>query len=360
MLWLGEVYRFSASDSENNPYCNDSNIDMLKNRIWVPCGDEIDINDGTTSIKWLEGDTFFQRYDCLKTYPLSNDDYQSVIEIASFMVETHVNIDGRYDTNRGLYDNTYITNTNFNLINPAYSQQNNFFNYQVSTQKNAVNRFPNTVLWSLNKQNGAEIDNWTKILTSSSMDLDGDKGSLQRLIRWGNNIFAIQNRGISRIKYNDNVALTTKSGAPVEISNSNEVGGKEYITELYGTHDKHCVAVGMDGIYFYDRNNPGIYNVGSDQYGQTHVNNLSANTMQTWIEDHDITRVQYDNISGDVMFSYGQNMLAFNGGIFSSMYDYTGWIAQLGKHSLNILTSFTSTANIWFMRESNQYNQFYG
>lgn len=175
-----------------------------------------------------------------------------------------------------------------------------------------------------------------------------------------NNIFAIQNRGISRIRYNDNVALTTKSGAPVEISNSNEVGGKEYITELYGTHDKHCVAVGMDGIYFYDRNNPGIYHVGSDQYGQTHVNNLSANTMQTWVDTHNISRVQYDNISGDVMFSYGQKMLAFNGGIFSSMYDYTGWITQFGSHSLNILPSYNNEGNAWFMRESDQYNQFYG
>jgi hypothetical protein len=50
-----------------------------------------------------------------------------VVEIGSFMLETRVNLDGRYDTNRGLMDNTAVTKENFNLINPVYSQLNNFF-----------------------------------------------------------------------------------------------------------------------------------------------------------------------------------------------------------------------------------------
>lgn len=81
-----------------------------------------DLDADGEHIKWIEGDTFFQRYDCLKTYPYSNEDYQSVVEIASFMVETRINLDGRYDENRGLLDNTFVNPTNFNLINPVYSQ----------------------------------------------------------------------------------------------------------------------------------------------------------------------------------------------------------------------------------------------
>jgi hypothetical protein len=38
------------------------------------------------------------------------------------MCETRINIDGRYDRNRGLTNNLSITPANFNLKNPVYSQ----------------------------------------------------------------------------------------------------------------------------------------------------------------------------------------------------------------------------------------------
>jgi hypothetical protein len=37
------------------------------------------------------------------------------------MCETRVNLDGRYDRNRGLDSNLTVSPTNFNLINDAYS-----------------------------------------------------------------------------------------------------------------------------------------------------------------------------------------------------------------------------------------------
>jgi len=37
------------------------------------------------------------------------------------MCETRVNIDGRYDKNRGQVDNTVMGPQNFNQVNPIYS-----------------------------------------------------------------------------------------------------------------------------------------------------------------------------------------------------------------------------------------------
>lgn len=149
-------------------------------------------------------------------------------------METHINLDGRYDKNRGLVDNTFVTNTNFNLINPVYSQQDNFFNYSITNPEYVNDAFMNSIIWSLDKQNGAEIDEWTRINTSSSLDLDGDKGKLTKLVRWRNQIFALQEHGVSRIKYNENVALSTNQGVPVELANSGAVTGKEYLNDIYG------------------------------------------------------------------------------------------------------------------------------
>lgn len=77
------------------------------------------------------------------------------MEIASFMVETKVNLDGRYDENRGLDDNTFVNPANFNLINPVYSQENNFFKYSIIDDESYRNTtFPTRFTWSLDKING--------------------------------------------------------------------------------------------------------------------------------------------------------------------------------------------------------------
>jgi hypothetical protein len=39
----------------------------------------------------------------------------------SFIVETHINLDGRYDRNRGNIDNRAATPSNFNLLNTVYN-----------------------------------------------------------------------------------------------------------------------------------------------------------------------------------------------------------------------------------------------
>ena len=72
-------------------------------------------------IPFWYGDTYYQRYDCLKTYPFTDEDSNSIIEIGSFMVETRINLDGRYDKHRGDTSSFLINPTNYNLINPVYS-----------------------------------------------------------------------------------------------------------------------------------------------------------------------------------------------------------------------------------------------
>ena len=48
-----------------------------------------------------QGDTYFQRWDGVKTLPAGNDDENQVVDVASVMLETHINIDGRTDLDRG-------------------------------------------------------------------------------------------------------------------------------------------------------------------------------------------------------------------------------------------------------------------
>ena len=91
----------------------------------------IDLTASQIEIKWYEGDTFFQRYDCMKTYPYSYDDAVQNTEILSFMVETRKNIEGRYDRNRNNTANFLsLTPENTNMLNEVYSQSNDYFTYK--------------------------------------------------------------------------------------------------------------------------------------------------------------------------------------------------------------------------------------
>lgn len=278
VLFMCDVYK----DIDPSYLSNEDNFSNQQ-RNWIVCGDTYDLEDNdNTCVEFREGDTFFQRYDCLKTYPFSEEDKQSVVEIASFMVETKVNLDGRYDENGGLDDNTFISPVNFNLINPVYSQENNFFQYSILDENSYRNtKFPTRFTWSLNKINDQEIDEWTRTNTAAFYDCDGDKGAITSLRRFGNQIYAFQDRGISRIKYNENVAISAQNGTPIELANSQTVNGVEYISETVGSQNKWSNISTPNGIFFVDNYTPGIYRLGG---GESVMSNLTKNCMQRWFE----------------------------------------------------------------------------
>jgi hypothetical protein len=87
--------------------------EALKNNKWYPATDVINLEelneDSSVELVYKYGDTWCQRYDCLKTYPYTNEDENQIIDILSFNCESRVNLDGRYDRNRGLIDALYVS-----------------------------------------------------------------------------------------------------------------------------------------------------------------------------------------------------------------------------------------------------------
>lgn len=268
------------------------------------------------------GDTYYQRWDCLKTYPFTREDINQIVEIGSFMLETHVNIDGRYDRNRGQMNNLNMGPTNFNLLNPVYSQTNNFFTYKIldeSFYKN--NSFPNQVTWTKEKQAGADIDLWTNITLASTYDMDGSKGEVISLNTWKDSIFCFQNKGISNILFNSRVQIPTSDGVPIEISNSYKVDGYRYITDGTGCVNKWSIRETPAGIYFIDSVTNDLYHVGD---GLTDVS-LTHN-MQTWFKDNTIDRTLYDDVHHDIYLVNDTEALCYSEilGQFTSFMDYGG------------------------------------
>lgn len=304
---------------------------------WIPCGPPKSFNSSTTSMtlefKW--GDSYLQRVECLKTYPYTTDDKNQVIEIASFVVETRVNMDGRYDRNRAQTSNLNMTPLNFNLINPVYSQMDNFFSYKILSEDYYKNTsFPNNITWTKTKESGADIDQWTNVTLASTLEMDGNKGEVNKIVRLNDQLIAFQDSGIAQILYNENTQISTTEGVPIEIANSGKVQGKRYYSDTIGCSNKWSIVTTPSGIYFMDSNDKSIYLFN----GQ--LNNLTtAGGFNSWAKENiapadkqwtpssfGATVAYYDKLNQDVLFINSDKALAYSEkfNCFTSFYDYGG------------------------------------
>lgn len=371
-LWLGEIYnpevtnRFGGQTEE-----------AFENNQWLPCGDPVSlINDingikDSVSITWTEGDTYYQRYDHLKTYPFTLEDQNAITDIVSFMCETRVNLDGRYDRNRGQTNNFAVTPTNFNLMNDVYSQQNNFFNYRtVNPNKLNLDNFHNSITWTKTKTAGELIDTWTNITLASTLDLDGDKGDVRAIRRFNNALLAFQDRGISQILYNENMQIASTEGVPIEIANSGKVNGKRYLSDKIGCANKWSMCETSNGIYFIDDTTKGIFLFNgkldnlSDRLGFHSWINAKSTGINIWNPvDFNGFVTYYDKVNGDVFFISKDECLAFSEplGQFTSFYSYEHmpYFTNLEDRGIAFNTDKGGTVYKAWLHNEGEYNMFF-
>ena len=372
-LWLGELY----NDSVQNRFGGQTE-EAFENNTWLPCGDPISLVDATNGVKdfvtirWEEGDTYYQRYDHIKTYPFTLEDQNAVTDIVSFMCETRVNIDGRYDRNRGQTSNFSITPENFNLMNDVYSQPNNFFSYRtINPNKLNLDNFHNSITWTKTKTAGELIDTWTNITLASTLDLDGDKGNVRALRRFNNNILAFQDRGISQILYNENMQISSTDGVPIEIANSGKVNGKRYLTDKVGCSNKWSICESPNGIYFIDDITKGIYLFNgkitnlSDNLGFHSWINKMSDGINIWNPvDFDGFVTYYDKVNGDVFFITKKDCLAFSEPLaqFTSFYSYENMPYFINLEDRGIALNVEGTGTLYrpWLHNEGDYNMFFG
>ena len=371
-LWLGEIYnpevtnRFGGQTDE-----------AFENNQWLPCGDPVSLIDDINGIKdsvsitWTEGDTYYQRYDHLKTYPFTLEDQNAITDIVSFMCETRVNLDGRYDRNRGQTNNFAVTPTNFNLMNDVYSQQNNFFNYRtVNPNKLNLDNFHNSITWTKTKTAGELIDTWTNITLASTLDLDGDKGDVRAIRRFNNTLLTFQDRGISQILYNENMQIASTEGVPIEIANSGKVNGKRYLSDKIGCANKWSMCETSNGIYFIDDTTKGIFLFNgkldnlSDRLGFHSWINAKSTGINIWNPvDFNGFVTYYDKVNGDVFFISKDECLAFSEplGQFTSFYSYEHmpYFANLEDRGIAFNTDKGGTVYKAWLHNEGEYNMFF-
>ena len=378
-LWLAEVYRDNVDISNR---FGGTTPEALEANVWIPAGPTVPLAAGSI-IKYLEGDTYIQRYDCLKTYPSNKDDMQTMAETLSFLCETRVNLDARYDTNRGKTGNLLPSPSNFNLMNPTYNQKNNYFNYRtLDYSKFNMDTFPNTFTWTKTKIAGELIDAWTNITMASTLDANGDYGSLKAFKIYNNEIYGFQDNAFFNVIFNSRVMIPTSDNAGIELTNNYKVEGTRYVSTTAGTRNKWGIKETPNGLYFIDDVSKSI-NVFNGK-----LNNLTDTLgFHSWVVDSikDTTSwtpyaynnftTHYDCIDNNVYFVNDKHCLCYNEtlGTFTSFFSYEGipfmfnvWdnFIAVGKYlqtseTVDNVEVVTKSFNLWDQNKGD-YNVFFG
>jgi hypothetical protein len=363
VLWLGEFYR----DIDERTIFGGTSKEAIKNNEWNIAGEAISITEqDEIEVCWTTGDTYYQRYDHLNTYPFSIEEENGIIDIVSFMCETRVNIDGRTDRNRSQEANHALTPNNYNLFNSVYNQKDNFFTYRILDEdKFDLNSFPNTITWTKSKIFGEFVDTWTNITMVSTLDLKGNYGPIRALKTFNNEIISFQDTGIANILFNSRSQITTTEGVPIELVNTGKVDGKRYLSDSIGCVNKWSITNTPSGLYFIDNINRAIMKFNgrfdnlSDRLGFRQWAKLEFNDLDNWHPKRDlIYSTHYDRITNDVLFINGINCLGFSEplGQFSSFYSYerVPFVANLEDRTVMIKDN-----KLWLHQEG-EYNNFFG
>lgn len=299
------------------------------------------------------GDTYYQRFDCMKTFPYSETDINQVAEIFSFMCETRINIDGRYDTWRGVLDSS-INGETYKL-NEVYSQEDNLYTHHYLAD-DYVDDFSNQITWTLTKVFGEDVDSWTHLTLLSTLDVSGSFGQITKLINWNDNLLCIQEGGFSKIHYKEKTALSTTNGVPVELGNSEKVDGYTYISQFAGTSKLKTVEITKTGVYFVDHHTREVYLFNGNLQS---ISKLKG--MNTYFHSTDISEmhIDYDADLQCVYFITPTKCLCFD----EQIMQFTSFFSYENAGLVNLKDKFIAIKNvngglIW-EQFSGDYNKFF-
>lgn len=240
---------------KNKQLTKDTNVDF-EHILWQVCSPIYYIKDiKENKIKATIGDCYYGDYYHILTIPYTKEANNQLVDIDNFQVATHCNLLGIYDGRKDLINHVTTDLTNMNLFNSVYNQTFNFFsvNYLNPKENKISHYYPNQIIYSLAKTIGSKEDNWTKVNPGTGFyDAPGHLGKITNLLKSGDKLYALQERGANYVSFNARIQVSASDGVPIELANSGKLDQIITISETYGCNNyKQSVSTDL-GIYFID------------------------------------------------------------------------------------------------------------
>lgn len=206
------------------------------------------------------GDIYINMY-ALKKHIIGSTTYSTIKPYPStaiiFPVESSVNLDLRDGVFFGSTDSTEPTVEDNFLINSTYSSRNTSktFLQKPGSFKN-VNSYSNLVAASNLKLAGNLFDAFTTWDANEIHELDNNKGAIYNLFSLRNELFAIQQSGVSKLSINPRVVVDSADAAAVTIvtGTGQVIQRSDYIETSYGSQHFNNMLVTNTSAYWYDSN----------------------------------------------------------------------------------------------------------
>lgn len=317
---LDSMYLVEIEKQVSNQYGGYSKNSIMQNN-FIPCSNGEIIDQENVIVYGIDGDTYYQRFDFIKTEPFDSNSEQKFTEGVSYMACSFINLDGRYDRHRYDPDLFAKHKGNFGLYNDAYSQLNNYFQYKTLDYINLNDDVKNsTVIYSKQKYNQELVDKWVNLNLLSSYDLDGRFGKINRIISYKNHILAFQDKGIASIIFNPRIQVATSDNVPIEISNSGKLEGHRYISEDKGCINKWAIVKSSNAVYFLDDftrsinqfNGEGIIDLSVNYGFENWANKFISHNKEFDITTFDSFILNFDIIEGNLYINSSYKELPLN------------------------------------------------
>ncbi len=375
-LVLSEVIRPTSYIYQGGLYGGNSREDKQRTT-YVEIGSYSNIDNYTVEIEG-PGDTFVQNFDVgriLKTdTEILNTETLQLSETIIFRVETTVNLQNRNDISLFNWDNRFQPRYDeYHQYNRVYSQDSNLIRRQSdSSFLKPVSNFDARVISSRLKIPGELIDSWTDFLENETMDLDGKYGAINAMVNSKDEIYTLQDRGVSRLSINPRIQTQGSDGVGIELGRGTVLYDYNYLTTESGTINKWSVFESPQGFYYLDAINKnfskienGVYNLSDDNGFHAYFkNNINFDTIK---DDNPILRRGvtgvYDVVNKDALLTVLQGTDSFTISFseklnaFESFYDFTP--SMYINKGTKLLTTDPANRTLYTHFEGN-YNQFYG
>lgn len=251
--YLVELIRDTSSGFEQYGGSSQSSIENTR---FYPCRDfvptsneynyyEREINRGDVFLDW------YSYKNSSRVNTSSSYQYGTV-----FPTESYVNIALRQGTYLGKEPIVSVNTQDNFLYNSAYSQENNLVSYVVKpTGWSENDLFKAKVAASKSKILGELYDAWSIFPANDFIDLNLSSGQITDLINYRNQLYAVQDSGVSLLSVNSR-ALIQGEGAAADIQIITGTGTAierfDYLSNQFGSQHFNTSKITPTGFYFFD------------------------------------------------------------------------------------------------------------
>jgi hypothetical protein len=334
-----------------------------QNSTYIECSDIQSCTNTSSILSIYRGDTYISMYDYLRNLTFQQMTNQNGFDqlIMYFPVETSINLRYRQDDcyskmsdpgNGGKlllseFAGKYVSalnasisleqKTDLYLYNSVYSQQDTTIKYEPKSDliTSDNKKYDTRILVSEKKINGETSDNWTTFKMDNFIDVDSTYGELTTLKNYRNLLYYWQPKGFGVVSVNPRSLLQDNNPGQLVLGTGGVLDRYDYISNVSGCTYRFSVVAGLNGLYWLDITNKGIYRYSNQEEGISKVKGVNSLVKDITNTNLSESISVYDKKNNEVLFRVNYkgitNMLSYSEifDSFNSIYTFdTRWFVQ--------------------------------